>query len=338
MPCQGHVTPLMELSHRLVDHGFEVTFVNTKVDHALVLAALPDGDATSEELRAIHLEYFPDGLADDEDRKDLNKLIDAYSRHMPGYLEELIGEIEAAGQPKVKWLVGDVNMGWSFVVAKKLGIRIASFWPASATILPIGPLFADSKFQKPVGSFLWEDERCLKWLDACPDGSIVYVVFSGLAIFDPRQFQELAEGLELTGRPFLWVVRPADFTAGPSKEWLHNFWQCVAGTGMIVSWCSQQQVLAHRAVACFVSHCGWNSTLEAAWNGVRSCLLALLLRPVPRSELRHRRVEDRSRRVDGRRWRRRQGGGEEQGGEGHRRCRIQEEGRVAEGHSLGASM
>jgi hypothetical protein len=40
MPCQGHVTPLMELSHRLVDHGFEVTFVNTEVDHALVVAAL----------------------------------------------------------------------------------------------------------------------------------------------------------------------------------------------------------------------------------------------------------------------------------------------------------
>ncbi|KAK1643947.1 hypothetical protein QYE76_061752 [Lolium multiflorum] len=357
MPCQGHVTPLMELSHRLVDHGFEVTFVNTEVDHALVVAALPpEGDAA---LHGIHLASIPDGLADDEDRKDLNKLIDAYSRHMPGYLEALVREIEAAGRPKVKWLVGDVNMGWSFVVAKKLGIRVASFWPASAAclaimlkipkliedgvlndkgwpereetlqlgpgmpplhtsllswnnsgapegqhiifdlvcrnnklndlaeivvcnsfqeaeagafklfpnILPIGPLFADSKFQKPVGSFLREDQRCLKWLDARPDGSVVYVAFGSMAIFDPRQFQELAEGLELTGRPFLWVVRP-DFTAGLSKEWLDDFRQRVAGAGMIVSWCSQQQVLAHRAVACFVSHCGWNSTLEASRNGV----------------------------------------------------------------------
>jgi hypothetical protein len=108
-------------------------------------------------------------------------------------------------------------------------------------ILPIGPLFADSKFQKPVGNFLREDERCLKWLDARPDGSVVYVAFGSMAIFDPRQFQELAEGLELTGRPFLWVVRP-DFTPGLSKEWLHDFQQRVAGTGMIVSWCSQQQV------------------------------------------------------------------------------------------------
>lgn len=28
------------------------------------------------------------------------------------------------------------------------------------------------------------------------------------------------------------------------------------------------QVLAHRAVACFVSHCGWNSTMEGVRNGV----------------------------------------------------------------------
>ncbi|XP_047071432.1 UDP-glycosyltransferase 83A1-like [Lolium rigidum] len=352
-PAQGHVTPFMELSHRLVDHGFEVTFVNTEVDHALVLAALP------EALRGIHLESIPDGLADDENRKDLNKLVDAYSHHMPGYLEKLVGDMEAAGRPRVNWLVGDVGMGWSFEVAKKLGIRVASFstgsvaslaimlkipkliedgvlndkgWPerkemlqlvpgtpplhtsllawnnagppegqhilfqlvcrnnkfhdlaeivvcnsfleaeASAfelfpSILPIGPLFADSEFRKPVGNFLSEDTRCLKWLDARPDGSVVYAAFGSMAIFDPRQFQELAEGLELTGRPFLWVVRP-DFTAGLSKEWLDDFRQRVAGAGMIVSWCSQQQVLAHRAVACFVSHCGWNSTLEASRNGV----------------------------------------------------------------------
>ena len=37
---------------------------------------------------------------------------------------------------------------------------------------------------------------------------------------------------------------------------------------MVVSWCPQQKVLAHRAVACFVSHCGWNSTMEGVRNGV----------------------------------------------------------------------
>ncbi|CAL4936049.1 unnamed protein product [Urochloa decumbens] len=278
---------------------------------------------------------------------------------MPGHLERLIADLEAAGRPRAKWLVADMSMGWSFEVAKKFGIRVVSFWPAAMAglaislkvpkliedgliddkglpqrpetfqlapgmpplhtsqltwnnagapegqpiifdlvvsqnkkltlaemsvgnsfheaepgafklfpnILPIGPLFADREFRKPVGNFLPEDERCVKWLDAQPDGSVVYVAFGSMAIFDLRQFEELAEGLELTGRPFLWVVRP-DFTAGLSKAWLHEFRQRVAGRGMVVSWCSQQQVLAHRAVACFVSHCGWNSTMEGVRNGV----------------------------------------------------------------------
>jgi hypothetical protein len=89
-------------------------------------------------------------------------------------------------------------------------------------VLPIGPLFADPEFVKPVGHFLPEDARCVKWLDAQAEGSVVYVAFGSMAILDARQFEELAEGLELTGRPFLWVVRP-DFTRGLDEAWLAEF-------------------------------------------------------------------------------------------------------------------
>ena len=44
-PAQGHVTPFMKLSHRLFDHGFEVTFVNTEADHSRVLGALQPAGA-----------------------------------------------------------------------------------------------------------------------------------------------------------------------------------------------------------------------------------------------------------------------------------------------------
>jgi hypothetical protein len=56
---------------------------------------------------------------------------------MSAHLEKLVGEMEAAGRPRVKWLVGDLNMGWSFEVAVKLGIRVCSFWPVSAACLAI---------------------------------------------------------------------------------------------------------------------------------------------------------------------------------------------------------
>jgi UDP:flavonoid glycosyltransferase YjiC (YdhE family) len=138
----------------------------------------------------------------------------------------------------------------------------------SPNVLPIGPLSSDSK---PVGQFLPEDTRCLRWLDAQTDGSVVYVAFGSTTVLEPCQFQKLALGLELTGRPFLWVVRP-DLTTGgePSKAWFDEFRAGVAdaGKGMVVSWCPQQQVLAHRAVACFVSHCAWNSTMEGVRNGL----------------------------------------------------------------------
>jgi len=355
---QGHVTPLMELSHRLVDHGFEVTFVNTEVPHARVVGALQAAGGTAT-LAGIHLASIPDGL-EDGDRKDVGKIADSYSRHIPGHLERLIAEMEASGRPKVKWIVCDVYMLSSFLVAKKFGIRVAAVWATAAAclaistkipkliedglvndkgsperdemvqfapgippvhtsqlpwinviplewqrslfdlykqterlsalvemvvcnsfseleagaftllpnVLPIGPLTSDRELQKPVGQLLPEDTRCLPWLDAQPDGSVVYVAFGSSTFFDPSQFRELAEGLELTGRPFLWVVR-TDFTTGDvSKAWFDEFKARIAGAGMVVSWCPQQKVLAHRAVACFVSHCGWNSIMEGVRNGV----------------------------------------------------------------------
>ncbi|MQM00202.1 hypothetical protein Taro_032930 [Colocasia esculenta] len=66
---------------------------------------------------------------------------------------------------------------------------------------------------------------------------------------------------------FLWVVRPG-LAIGESAPFLEGFEQCVGYQGRVVGWAPQQEVLAHPGVACFVSHCGWNSTMEGAASGV----------------------------------------------------------------------
>jgi UDP:flavonoid glycosyltransferase YjiC (YdhE family) len=135
--------------------------------------------------------------------------------------------------------------------------------------LPVGPLDAPPASSSSSAAHFWpEDATCLDWLDAQTRGSVIYVAFGSLAVFDAARFEELADGLELTGRPFLWAVRP-NFTDGVVGEvWLDAFKRRVEGKGMVVGWAPQQRVLSHPSVACFVSHCGWNSTMEGLRNGV----------------------------------------------------------------------
>ncbi|CAN1151910.1 UDP-glycosyltransferase 83A1 [Linum perenne] len=118
---------------------------------------------------------------------------------------------------------------------------------------------------------MWADDRsCLAWLDRQDRGSVVYVAFGSIATIQTQlQFDELAFGLELTGRPFLWVVRPNYGRSGTSgAEFPDGFLKRVGDRGKIVEWANQEKVLSHPSVACFLNHCGWNSMLDGLVAGV----------------------------------------------------------------------
>ncbi|XP_042023443.1 UDP-glycosyltransferase 83A1-like [Salvia splendens] len=132
---------------------------------------------------------------------------------------------------------------------------------------PIGPLLATRRLAKQAGHFWPENPTCLSWLDHHPPRSVVYVAFGSFTLLDPAQFRELALGLELTGLPFLCVVR-SDITCHVSEAYPAGFEDRVRSRGKIVDWAPQQEVLAHPAVACFVTHCGWNSSVESVSSGV----------------------------------------------------------------------
>ena len=113
------------------------------------------------------------------------------------------------------------------------------------------------------------DSTCIAWLDAQRAGSVVYVSFgSWVGSIGPDKVRELALGLEATGRPFLWALkRDPSWRAGLPEGFAER--AAAAGRGKVVDWAPQEDVLRHAAVGCYLTHCGWNSTLEAIRHGVR---------------------------------------------------------------------
>jgi scopoletin glucosyltransferase len=113
-----------------------------------------------------------------------------------------------------------------------------------------------------------DGESCLRWLDEKPEGSVVYVSFGTLTYFTPAERRELARGLLLSGKNFVWVMSGAADTDCWMPE---GFAERIAhGERSVIfrSWAPQKLILNHPAVGGFVTHCGWNSVLEALNAGV----------------------------------------------------------------------
>ncbi|KAK0607343.1 hypothetical protein LWI29_013571 [Acer saccharum] len=103
----------------------------------------------------------------------------------------------------------------------------------------------------------------MEWLDSKPESSVIYVSFGSMSVLSKPQMEEMARGLLGTGRPFLWVIR--------EKEEEEEELSCIKELeeqGKIVRWCSQVEVLSHKSLGCFMTHCGWNSTFESLCSGV----------------------------------------------------------------------
>ncbi|XP_023887463.1 mogroside IE synthase [Quercus suber] len=106
-------------------------------------------------------------------------------------------------------------------------------------------------------------DTCMKWLDTKKIGSVVYISFGSMAALGEEQMVEITSCLKNSNCYFLWVVRESKWKKLPG-----NFLQEIVEKGLVVSWCPQLEVLAHKAIGCFMTHCGWNSTLEALSLGV----------------------------------------------------------------------
>uniref|UniRef100_A0A0D9W5N8 Glycosyltransferase n=1 Tax=Leersia perrieri TaxID=77586 RepID=A0A0D9W5N8_9ORYZ len=147
--------------------------------------------------------------------------------------------------------------------------------PATASIHTIGPLafLAEQTVPKgspidALGSNLWkEDATCFGWLDGKPPRSVVFVNYGSVTVMSNEELVEFAWGLANSGHDFLWIIRP-DLVNGDAAVLPPEFLDAVEGRGLLASWCPQEAVLRHEAVGVFLTHSGWNSTMESLSGGV----------------------------------------------------------------------
>ncbi|KAM0879009.1 hypothetical protein ACQ4PT_034523 [Festuca glaucescens] len=142
-------------------------------------------------------------------------------------------------------------------------------------IYTAGPLYLTARNNVPekspaaaLGSSLWkEQDGLLEWLDRHPPRSVVYVNFGSITVMSNEQLLEFAWGLANTGYAFLWNVRP-DLVKGDTAAIPTEFSAETEGRSMLSTWCPQANVLEHEAVGAFLTHSGWNSSLESISSGV----------------------------------------------------------------------
>jgi pathogen-inducible salicylic acid glucosyltransferase len=150
-------------------------------------------------------------------------------------------------------------------------IQVIDWMTQILPVKTIGPaipsVYLDKRLQgdKEYGLNVFQPntDACITWLNQRSEESVVYVSFGSLAVLNAKQMEELAWGLRSSNKHFLWVVRKSEEEKLPK-----GFLEETTQRGLVVSWCPQLQVLAHKSIGCFLTHSGWNSTLESLSLGV----------------------------------------------------------------------
>ncbi|KAK0576281.1 hypothetical protein LWI29_014871 [Acer saccharum] len=207
----------------------------------------------------------------------------------PIRLDDLLDEVRDRKNDQYKWFYLHmsrlplaagilVNTWEDFEPVPLKALREHSFFLQLPTppVYPVGPLI---KQDEPMGS---SDEECLAWLDNQPADSVLFIALGSGGTLTTGQLLEMAWGLEMSQQKFIWVLRKPDdanasstfFNVGidvndPKSYLPEGFLEKTRGVGLVVnSWVTQVAILRHPSTGGFLSHCGWNSTLESITHGV----------------------------------------------------------------------
>ncbi|KAH6820076.1 hypothetical protein C2S53_013650 [Perilla frutescens var. hirtella] len=194
-------------------------------------------------------------------RAQLPGLFNPGPKHVPGFRER-VRETEGQAYGVVVNSFEELEKRYVEEFKKLRGGRVWCIGPLS--------LYDLERERERSRSASIDNDRCLKWLDSREEGSVVYACLGSLSSPSPAQFIELALGLEASNHPFILVVRGGARTEEMWRWiWDEGFGERTRERGFLVrDWAPQVAILCHSGVGAFVTHCGWNSTLEGICGGV----------------------------------------------------------------------
>ncbi|GKV04801.1 hypothetical protein SLEP1_g16908 [Rubroshorea leprosula] len=205
----------------------------------------------------------------------------------PVRIEDLLDQARIRNSDEYKWFLFHtsrwrladglfLNSWEDFEPVTLQAIRENPFFKSvTPSIYPIGPVIKQEEPDESAAEYM-------SWLDKQPPDSVVFVALGSGGTLSGEQIIELAWGLELSRQRFIWVVRkPTEasssgtfFNVGsdtnsPEEYLPAGFLEKTQGVGVVVpSWAPQVPVLHHPSTGGFITHCGWNSTLETIVHGV----------------------------------------------------------------------
>ncbi|EEF42457.1 scopoletin glucosyltransferase [Ricinus communis] len=143
------------------------------------------------------------------------------------------------------------------------------YWESAGSILH------DREIRSNRGSTVTEDQ-VMDWLDSKAERSVIYISFGSELGPTMEEYPHLAAAIEAWTGPFIWVIQPGSGRPGPpgtvkAEEgyFPHGLDKKVGERGLIIrGWAPQLLILSHPSTGGFLSHCGWNSTVEAIGRGV----------------------------------------------------------------------
>eukprot|EP01018_Ginkgo_biloba_P006958 Gb_03938 [translate_table: standard] len=273
-PAQGHVNPLINFAKLLASRGFYITFIFKKPDDAAAASSRLEQHGPGLKFRFLSV---PDGLPPEhgKESKSPENLITC----LPGKIPPL-WPIDLLSLYRTRDALFDLLLYESDIHDKADYVLVNSFeelegkeamqglsngYPA----LAIGPVFLPNLLEgREYATSMWEENpKCLQWLDMQKPLSVLYVSFGSIAVKSQQQLHEIALGLEGSEQPFLWVIR-SDIADRASMVLPEGFEDRTKDRALLVQWAPQLKVLSHPSVGGFLTHSGWNSTVESISMGV----------------------------------------------------------------------